>query len=79
MRITVTNGDLTFVAEPLMLGHYRASKLTGTERVMDGLIGGAMDGALQRGLYPGKPGSHQIFINTRTRPETPGSCRVRVR
>ena len=54
-----------------MLGHYRASKLTGTERVMNGLIGGAMDGALQRGLYPGKPESHQIFINTRARPENP--------
>jgi hypothetical protein len=71
LRITVINGDLTFVAEPLMLGHYRASKLTGTERVMDGLIGGAMDGALQRGLYPGKPQSHQIFINTRARPDNP--------
>ena len=71
LRITVVNGDLTFVAEPLMLGHYRASKLTGTERVMNGLIGGAMDGALQRGLYPGKPESHQIFINTRARPENP--------
>ena len=71
LRITVINGDLTFVAEPLMLGHYRASKLTGTERVMNNLIGGAMDGALQRGLYPGKPESHQIFINSRTRPDNP--------
>ena len=71
LRITVINGDLTFVAEPLMLGHYRASKLTGTERVMNRLIGGAMDGALQRGLYPGKPETHQIFINTRARPDNP--------
>ena len=71
LRVTVINGDLTFVAEPLMLGHYRASKLTGTERVMNNLIGGAMDGALQRGLYPGKPESHQIFINSRTRPDNP--------
>ncbi len=71
LRITVINGDLTFVAEPLMLGHYRASKLTGTERVMNDLIGGAMDGALQRGLYPRKPESHQIFINGRARPDNP--------
>jgi hypothetical protein len=71
LRVTVINGDLTFVAEPLMLGHYRASKLTGTERVMNNLIGGAMDGALQRGLYPHKPESHQIFINSRTRPDNP--------
>jgi hypothetical protein len=71
LRITVINGDLTFVGEPLMLGHYRASKLTGTERVMNGLIGGAMQGALQRGLYPATPGSNQIFINTRARPDNP--------
>jgi tetratricopeptide (TPR) repeat protein len=71
LRVSVINGDLTFVAEPLMLGHYRASKLTGTEWVMDRLIGGAMDGALQRGLYPGKPETHQIFINTRARPDNP--------
>ena len=71
LRMSVINGDLTFVAEPLMLGHYRASMLTGTERVMNGLIGGAMDGALQRGLYPGKPETHQIFINTRARPDNP--------
>ena len=68
LRITVVNGDLTFVAEPLMLGHYRASKLTGTERVMNGLIGGAMHGALQRGLYPVTPGSQQVFVNTRATP-----------
>jgi hypothetical protein len=71
LEITVVNGDLTFVAEPLLLGHYRASKLTGTERVMDGLIGEAMDEALRRGLYPVKPGSQQIFVNTRVRPDNP--------
>jgi hypothetical protein len=71
LEITVVNGDLTFVAEPLLLGHYRASRLTGTERVMDGLIGGAMDEALRRGLYPVKPGSQQVFINTRVRPDNP--------
>ena len=71
LRITVVNGDLTFVPSPLMLGHYRASKLTGTERVMNGLIGGAMQAALERGLYPVKPGTHQVFVNTRTRPDNP--------
>jgi hypothetical protein len=71
IEITVVNGDLTFVAEPLLLGHYRASKLTGTERVMDGLIGGAMGEALRRGVYPVTPGSQQVFINTRARPDNP--------
>ena len=65
LRITVTNGDLTFEPEALLLGHYDSMQLTGTERVMDGLIGGAMKRSLDMGVYPLSIGSHQIFINTR--------------
>lgn len=65
LRITVTNGDLTFESEPLLLGHYRSLQLTGTEKVMDRVIGGAMTRSLERGVYPLAPGSHEIFINSR--------------
>ena len=65
LRITVTNGDLTFEREVLLLGHYRSTRLTGTEAVMDRLIGGAMSRALRAGVYPSFIGSHQIFINSR--------------
>ena len=65
LRITVTNGDLTFEPEALLLGHYQATRLTGTEKVMDRLIGGAMEHSLEMGVYPVAVGSHQIFINTR--------------
>ncbi|MGA3090368.1 MAG: CHAT domain-containing protein [Terriglobales bacterium] len=71
LRVTVVNGDLTFEEEPLLLGHYRASRLTGTERVMNDLIGGAMKQSLDLGLYPLAPGSHQLFVNTQTNPESP--------
>ena len=71
LRITVVNGDLTFEQEPLLLGHYRASRLTGTERVVDDLIGNAMQHSLDLGLYPLAPGSHQLFLNTRPNPESP--------
>jgi len=65
LRITVTNGDLTFEPRALLLGHYRATQLTGTEKVMDGLIGGTMKRSLDMGAYPISIGSHKIFINTR--------------
>ena len=71
LRITVVNGDLTFEENPLLIGHYRASRLTGTERVMNEVIGGAMKHSLDLGLYPLAPGSHQIFLNTKTNPEEP--------
>jgi hypothetical protein len=53
----VTNGDLTFERDVLFLGHYRAMRLTGTEGVMDRLIGGAMGQALRSGVYPSSIGS----------------------
>jgi hypothetical protein len=65
LRVTVINGDLTFEPEPLLLGHYHATRLTGTESVMNALIGGAMKQSLDMGVYPVAVGSHQIFINSR--------------
>ncbi|MGQ0649768.1 MAG: CHAT domain-containing protein [Gemmatimonadaceae bacterium] len=71
LHVTVVNGDLSFVSEPLLIGHYRSSRLTGTERVMDDRIGGAMATALQLGLYPSAPGSQQVFINTTSPKQDP--------
>jgi hypothetical protein len=64
LEITVTNGDLMFVRPPLMLGHYRSMRLTGTEQVMDRLIGHTMSESLSMGQYPDATGEHQVFVNT---------------
>ena len=56
--------------QPLLLGHYRSSRLTGTERVMDERVG-EMDRSLKAGLYPDAPGSHEIFVNTTTNLHNP--------
>ena len=69
LAVTVVNGDLTFEREPLLVGHYRAIELTGTEKVMDNLIGGAMGQSLRLGFYPLVPGSNQVFVNTCANPE----------
>jgi hypothetical protein len=63
LRVTVVNGDLTFERLPLLIGHYQASKLTGAERIMNRVIGGAMGQALDLGDYPMDPGADQIFVN----------------
>lgn len=64
LPITVHNGNLKFVRQVLMLGHYTSTTLTGTEAVVDRLIGGTMGQALALGCYPDRPGSHQIFLNS---------------
>lgn len=71
LQVAVVNGNLRFVPQPLLLGHYRSAALTGTEQVMDGLIGGAMGTALGLGHYPEQPGSYEVFINTRAARDNP--------
>jgi pimeloyl-ACP methyl ester carboxylesterase len=71
LRVTVEYGDLTFVRHPLLLGHYRSLLLMGTERVMNRLVGGAMEDSLAAGLYPEVPGEHQIFVNRSVDAENP--------
>ena len=71
LRVTVHNGNLKFVSATVMVGHYGASTLTGTERVVDQFIGGVMSASLAAGLYPEKPGTHQMFLNRRQDPDSP--------
>ena len=69
LNISVYNGDLKFVREPLMVGHYRSMTLTGAERIVDGLVNGAMSRALGAGLYAEPTGTQQIFANQRRNPD----------
>ena len=71
LELRVLNGNLSFVAEPLLVGHYPASELTGTEAVVDRMVGGTLHAAMMAGLYPSNVGTHQVFTNTRTDPENP--------
>lgn len=71
LAVTVRNGDLRFISEPLLIGHYRSLLLTGAEAAIDRLVDGEMSRALKAGLYPDAPGSHQVFRNKRRDPRNP--------
>jgi tetratricopeptide (TPR) repeat protein len=71
LRVSVLNGDLAFVRQPLMIGHYRSLQLTGSEAMVDRLVGGAMGAAITAGLYPQDIGAHQIFLNLGRDPDNP--------
>jgi len=66
LQVSVINGNLMFMRQPLLIGHYSSTQLSGTEWTVNGLVGGGMQTALQAGLYPDRPGSHQMFRNTGT-------------
>ncbi len=74
LHVRVINGDLMFVRQPLVLGHYRSMRLTGSELAMDSLTGQTMSRSLGIGFYPEVPGANQIFMNAHVR----GDDRMRV-
>ena len=71
LRVEVLNGNLSFVRQPLIVGHSQTLKLTGTEAAVNALMGGPLQAALDTGLYPDAPGSHQVFVNTRRPADNP--------
>ncbi len=64
LAVRVVNGNLMFAKDPLMVGHYRSSEFAGSEKAVNELIGGSMQTSLNLGLYPERPGTHQLFKNT---------------
>jgi len=71
LAIKVRNGNLKFVRQALLIGHYTSSTLTGTEAVVDRLIGGTLADALAMGCYPDWPGSYQVFTNCSVNRDNP--------
>ena len=71
LTISVFNGDVKFVRQALLVGHYRSMILTGAERIVDGLVDKGMSRALTAGLYPDAVGSNYIFGNLRRNPDNP--------
>jgi CHAT domain-containing protein len=61
--ITMVNADVTFEDSPLLVGHYRSTRLTGAEAVLDKVLDRAMSNALDLGVYPVEPGTYRIFVN----------------
>jgi CHAT domain-containing protein len=64
LRVTVVNGNLAFVRQPLLVGHYTSSQLSGAALAVNGMVGGVLADALEVGRYPQQAGVAQVFRNT---------------
>ncbi|MHC8350851.1 CHAT domain-containing protein [Pseudomonas sp. RT4P38] len=71
LPVTVINCNLKFTRDPLIVGHYASAGLTGTERVVDEMVGGLLGDALKMSLYPSYPCSNQVFMNIAANGENP--------
>lgn len=74
LEVIVLNADLRFTEQALLVGHYRSTTLTGAEAAIDVLIDHRMSRALNAGLYPGAPGSHQVFRHDCGADNGDGTC-----
>lgn len=74
LEVLVLNADLRFTEQALLVGHYRSTTLTGAEAAVDQLLDQRMSRALNAGLYPTAPGSHQVFHHPCGADKEAGTC-----
>ncbi len=62
LDLAVRNASLASVNQPLLLGHYLSSRLTGTEGFVDKLMDGELGRSLKAGTYPGPTKTAAVFV-----------------
>jgi hypothetical protein len=71
LRLAVRSGDVRFVHQPIVIGHYRSEHFSGSEAVLDQVLDGELARALDLGVYAEAAGSWQLFRNRRAPRDNP--------
>lgn len=71
LRLAVRSGDVRYVDDPILIGHYRSENFSGAEQVLDSLLEGELERTLALGIYPEAPRTAQVFRNRTVPPENP--------
>lgn len=69
LRVFVRAGDLRFVDQPVLCGHYIGDAITGAEAALDAKLGGALSQRERMGVYAGEVGSSAIVLQPPNREE----------
>lgn len=69
LRVFVRAGDLRFVDQPVLCGHYVGDAITGAEAALDAKLGGALSQRERMGVYAGDIGSSAIVLQPPNREE----------
>lgn len=76
LEVTVVHGSIDRAAHPVIVGHYRATPLSGAEGFLDDRMGGRLSDRLARDLYPGEIGQSLYVASPRTRHPAGGTLVV---
>jgi CHAT domain-containing protein len=69
LRVSVRAGDLRFVDQPVMCGHYIGDAISGAEAALDETLDGALSERERLGVYAGEIGSQAIVLRPPNRAE----------
>ncbi|WP_170113178.1 CHAT domain-containing protein [Ahniella affigens] len=61
IRVIVSCADVASAVHPIMVGHYRSDGLHSAEKVLDQLLGGALQRSLDAGIHPQEIGEWRCF------------------
>lgn len=63
--ITIKCGDLAYASCPVCVGHYQGDTMVSAEARLDSALSGALGNRMRMGVYPGRLGSWEIFLQER--------------
>lgn len=64
LNTSISQGDLTYAAYPVMLGHFTGDGVLYAEKALDHHLGGQLSRRHRLGLYPGLPGTSEVILNS---------------
>ncbi|MEZ5446355.1 MAG: CHAT domain-containing protein [Gammaproteobacteria bacterium] len=64
VKVSVRHGDLAYARYPVCVGHYLGDSIVSAEAALDRRLDGALTNRVRLGLYPGRLGTHEIFLDT---------------
>jgi len=67
VKVRVRAMDLSHAQLPVLCGHYLGDPISGAERVIDRLVGGALSQRERLGVYAGEIGTSAVVLNHKTR------------
>lgn len=69
LEVDVYAGDIRFVDQPVLCGHYRDDVISGAEKALDELLDGQLSEQEQLGIYADDIGTNSVVLRRRNREE----------
>ena len=73
IQVSLRHGNLAYSRYPVLVGHYQDDIIISAEKALDDRLAHALSRRQQLGLYPGKFGTHALFLGATPRTKPAGA------